>query len=125
MLRVGEAVGLQISYLLTPMNEPLGRTVGNALELAEAIDVLRGAGPPDVVNLVLDLAIRVANTSRAQLQRWLQDGTAWKKFVAMVEAQDGDASALEKMTQIHRAPVIREKNRTCFAHARWGSANSG
>src|SRR5689334_4036775 len=108
MLRVGEAVGLQISYLLTPMNEPLGRTVGNALELAEAIDVLRGAGPPDVVDLVLDLAIRVANAPRAQLQRWLQDGTAWKKFVAMVEAQDGDASALEKMTQIHRAPVIRE-----------------
>ncbi len=108
MLRVGEAMGLQISYLLTPMNEPLGRSVGNALELAEAIDVLRGAGPPDVINLVLDLAVRVANAPRAQLQRWLQDGTAWKKFVAMVEAQDGDASALEKMTQIHRAPVIRE-----------------
>jgi len=108
MLRVGETVGLQISYLLTPMNEPLGRTVGNALELAEAIDVLRGAGPPDVANLVLDLAIRVANAPRDQLQRWLQDGTAWKKFVTMVEAQDGDATALEKMTQIHRAPVIRE-----------------
>jgi pyrimidine-nucleoside phosphorylase len=87
MLRIGEATGLQISYLLTPMNEPLGRTVGNALELAEAIDVLRGAGPPDVVNLVLDLAIRVANAPRAQIQRWLQDGTAWRKFVAMVEAQ--------------------------------------
>src|SRR5205814_7408618 len=101
MLRVGEALGLQISYLLTPMNEPLGRTVGNALELAEAIDALRGAGPPDVVNLVLDLAIRVANAPRLQLQRWLQDGTAWRKFVAMVEAQDGDASALERMTQIH------------------------
>jgi len=108
MLRVGEAMGLQISYLLTPMNEPLGRTVGNALELAEAIDVLRGAGPPDVVNLVLDLAVRVASAPRAQLQRWLQDGTAWGKFLAMVEAQDGDASALEKMTQIHSAPVIRE-----------------
>ena len=108
MLRVGEAMSLQISYLLTPMNEPLGRTVGNALELAEAIDVLRGAGPPDVVNLVLDLAIRVANAPRAQLQKWLQDGTAWQKFVATVEAQDGDASALERMTQVHRAPVIRE-----------------
>ncbi|PYK67926.1 MAG: hypothetical protein DME45_09355, partial [Verrucomicrobia bacterium] len=82
MLRVGEALGLQISYLLTPMNEPLGRTVGNALELAEAIDALRGAGPPDVVNLVLDLAIRVANAPRLQLQRWLQDGTAWRKFIA-------------------------------------------
>ena len=69
MLRVGEATGLRISYLLTPMNEPLGRTVGNALELAEAIDVLRGAGPPDVANLVLDLAVRVANAPRAQLQR--------------------------------------------------------
>src|SRR6266513_2050649 len=108
MLRVGEAMGLQISYLLTPMNEPLGRTVGNALELAEAIDVLRGGGPRDVVNLFLDLAMRIANAPRAQLQRWLQDGTAWRKFVAMVEAQDGDASALERMTQIHRAPVIRE-----------------
>jgi len=108
MLRVGQAMGLQISYLLTPMNEPLGRTVGNALELAEAIDVLRGAGPPDVVSLVLDLATRVANAPRAQLQRWLQDGTAWKKFVAMAEAQDADATALERMTQIHRAPVIRE-----------------
>jgi len=108
MLRVGQAMGLQISYLLTPMNEPLGRTVGNALELAEAIDVLRGAGPPDVVSLVLDLATRVANAPRAQLQRWLQNGTAWRKFVAMAEAQDADATALERMTQIHRAPVIRE-----------------
>ena len=108
MLRVGEATGLRISYLLTPMNEPLGRTVGNALELAEAIDVLRGAGPPDVANLVLDLAVRVANAPRAQLQRWLQDGTAWRKFVAIIEAQDGDATALERMTQIDRAPVIRE-----------------
>jgi pyrimidine-nucleoside phosphorylase len=108
MLRVGEAMGLQISYLLTPMNEPLGRTVGNALELAEAIDVLRGGGPADVVDLVLNLAVRVANASRAQLQTWLADGSAWKKFVAMVEAQDGDATALERMTQVHRAPVIRD-----------------
>jgi len=108
MLRVGEAMGLRISYLLTPMNEPLGRTVGNALELAEAVDVLRGGGPLDVVNLVLDLASRVAEASRAQLQAWLQDGSAWKKFVAMVEAQDGDASALERMTQVHAAPIIHE-----------------
>jgi pyrimidine-nucleoside phosphorylase len=108
MLRVGEATGLQISYVLTPMNEPLGRTVGNALELAEAIDVVRGGGPPDVRNLVLDLAARVANASRAQLQTWLENGTAWKKFVAMVEAQDSDATALERMTKVHAAPVIQE-----------------
>src|SRR5205085_228253 len=55
MLRVGETMGTKISYLLTAMEEPMGPTVGNALELAEAIDVLRGRGPADVINLVLDL----------------------------------------------------------------------
>src|SRR5438309_4468948 len=68
MLRVGEGMGTKISYLLTAMEEPMGRTVGNALERAEAIDVLHSRGPADVVNLVLDLATKVANARRAQLQ---------------------------------------------------------
>jgi pyrimidine-nucleoside phosphorylase len=108
MLRVGEGTGTQISYLLTAMDEPLGRTVGNALELAEAIDVLHGQGPADVVNLVLDLATKVANAPRAQLQKWLQDGSAWKKFISLVEAQDGSASVLEEIASIYKAPITRE-----------------
>ena len=108
MLRVGERTGTQISYLLTAMDEPLGRTVGNALELAEAIDVLHGQGPPDVVNLVLDLATKVANARRAQLQKWLQDGSAWKKFISLVEAQDGSASVLEEIAAIYKAPITHE-----------------
>jgi len=108
MLRVGEGTGTQISYLLTAMDEPLGRTVGNALELAEAIDVLHGQGPPDVVNLVLDLATKVANARRAQLQKWLQDGSAWKKFISLVEAQDGSASVLEEIAAIYKAPITHE-----------------
>ncbi len=108
MLRVGEGMGTKISYLLTAMDEPLGRTVGNALELAEAIDVLHDQGPADVVNLVLDLATKVANAPRAQLQKWLQDGSAWKKFISLVEAQDGSASVLEEMASIYRAPITRE-----------------
>jgi pyrimidine-nucleoside phosphorylase len=90
------------------MDEPLGRTVGNALELAEAIDVLHGEGPPDVVNLVLDLATKVANASRAQLQKWLQDGSAWRKFISLVEAQDGSASVLEEIAAIYKAPITHE-----------------
>ena len=86
----------------------MGRTVGNALELAEAIDVLRGRGPADVINLVLDLATKVANAPRAQLQKWLQDGSAWKKFVSLVEAQDGSASVLEKIASVYKAPLTRE-----------------
>src|SRR5438094_2635355 len=108
MLRVGEGMGTKISYLLTAMDEPMGRTVGNALELAEAIDVLHDQGPADVVNLVLDLATKVANAPRAQLQKWLQDGSAWKKFISLVEAQDGSASVLEEMASIYRAPITRE-----------------
>jgi pyrimidine-nucleoside phosphorylase len=106
MTSVGKKMGVKISHLLTPMDEPLGRTIGNALEVAECVEVLHGRGPQDVTDLVLDLAERVSTVSRAQLSRWLADGTAWKKFTSIVYAQDGDASALEEMEAINRAPII-------------------
>jgi pyrimidine-nucleoside phosphorylase len=102
----GRDNGVETFFLLSPMEEPLGRTVGNALEVAEAVETLQGGGPADFVDLTLDLCERVANSPRQQLVRWLQDGTAWRKFVALVEAQGGDAGALEKITAVHRAPVI-------------------
>ncbi len=105
---VGREMGVAVSHLLSPMDEPLGLSAGNALEVAEAVATLQGKGPPDLVATTLDLAERVSATPRAVLQRWLEDGTAWGKFVALVEAQDGDASALERLTEIHRAPVIHE-----------------
>jgi pyrimidine-nucleoside phosphorylase len=89
------------------MDEPLGRTVGNALEVTECVEVLRGGGPKDVVKLVLDLAEKVSTVTRTQLAKWLCDGTAWKKFISLVYAQDGDASSLEKLGEVHRAPVIK------------------
>lgn len=106
MTSVGKKMGVKISHLLSPMDEPLGRSVGNALEVAECVEILRGRGPQDVIDLVLDLAERVSTASRRQLSRWLLDGTAWKKFISLVYAQDGDASALERMEQIHRAPIV-------------------
>src|SRR6266513_4611814 len=106
MTKVGELVGVRVSHLLSAMDEPLGRTVGNALEVAECVEVLKDGGPPEVVKLVIDLAEQVSTAKRAQLATWLQDGTAWKKFISLVYAQDGDASSLEKLSDIHRAPVI-------------------
>ncbi len=108
MREVGEAMGVAVFTELTPMDEPLGRTVGNALEVAEAIDTLRGGGPPDLVGLTLDLASRVSGVAREQLATWLEDGTAWEKFVALVEAQGGDATCLERYDTVHPAPVRRE-----------------
>ncbi len=105
MTSVGREMGVAVSHLLNPMDEPLGRAVGNALEVAEAVEVLQGSGPQDLTELTLDLAAQVASAPRAQLATWLKDGTAWKKLVALVEAQDGEARALEKLTTIHAAPV--------------------
>ncbi len=107
MTSVGNKMGVKISHLLTPMDEPLGRTVGNALEVAECVEVLQGRGPQDVTDLVLNLAEKVSTVSRAKLSRWLADGTAWKKFISLVYAQDGDASALEEIEAVNQAPIIR------------------
>src|SRR2546421_876643 len=107
MTKVGELMGVEVTHLLSPMDEPLGRTVGNALEVTECVEVLQGGGPPDVAKLVLDLAEQVSTAKRAQLATWLKDGTAWRKFISLVYAQDGDASSLEKLGELHRAPVIQ------------------
>lgn len=105
MVDVGEEMGVQVSTHLTPMNEPLGHSVGNALEVREAVETLQGRGPADLVELTLTLAAEVANVPRETLARWLNDGTAWQKFIAMVEAQGGDASTLERITEVHRAEI--------------------
>jgi len=107
MTSVGELMGVKMSHLLTPMSEPLGRTVGNALEIAECVDTLHGQGPADLVRLILDLAEKVSDTPRDQLAKRLEDGSAWEKFVALVRAQDGDVTALEKITQVRAAPVVK------------------
>ena len=106
MTNVGNGMGVKVSHLVSPMDEPLGHAVGNALEVAEAVTTLQGGGPNDLIDLTLDLAAKVATAPRDKLARWLNDGSAWKKFIALVDAQDGDAAVLEKMTSVHPAPII-------------------
>ena len=106
MQKVGESMKVKTSFLLTQMDEPLGRNVGNALEVAECVEILQGGGPKDVIGLTLDLAEKVSETPRTSLAKRLKDGTAWKKFVSLVYAQDGDATMLEKLLEQHRAPII-------------------
>jgi pyrimidine-nucleoside phosphorylase len=104
---VGREMGVQTTHLLTAMDEPLGHAVGNALEVAECVDVLRGGGPADLVNLTLDLAAQISDSPRGELAKWLRDGTAWNKFVQLVEAQGGDATKLETIKDHHAAPIVR------------------
>ncbi len=108
MVAVGCGAGVETQALLNPMDEPLGRTAGNALEVAECVDMLRGGGPEDLIELTLELAAKLVPAGKDKLRARLGDGTAWEKFVGMVEAQGGDASVLEKMRDVHRAPVVTE-----------------
>ena len=108
MVAVGCGAGVETRALLNPMDEPLGRMVGNALEVAECVEVLQGGGPRELIELTLELAGNLVPVTKDHLRARLQDGSAWEKFITMVEAQGGDASALSRMSEIHRAPVVTE-----------------
>ena len=96
MVKLGAAHGVRCSALLTNMDTPLGRTVGNALEVAESIEVLAGGGPADVVELTVALAkemLTLAGKPDADPAAALADGRAMDAWRAMVTAQGGDADA--------------------------------
>ncbi|OBF94373.1 thymidine phosphorylase [Mycobacterium sp. 852002-51163_SCH5372311] len=93
MVELGAAHGLPTRALLTDMNTPLGRTVGNALEVGEALEVLAGGGPPDVVELTLRLAaemLELAGIDGQDPAQTLRDGTAMDRFRRLIAAQGGD-----------------------------------
>lgn len=93
MVDLGAAYGVPTRALLTDMNRPLGLAVGNAIEVAESIDVLAGGGPADVVELTLALAremLDAAGVDGIDPADTLVDGTAMDRFRALVAAQGGD-----------------------------------
>ncbi len=101
--------------LLSDMNQPLGCAVGNALEVVEAIETLRGGGPPDfrkhcidVAKYMLVLGEKAATEQEAQkmVETALRDGRALGKFRQLVEAQGGDVSYVDHPELFPHAPVI-------------------
>ncbi|WXJ97133.1 thymidine phosphorylase [Saccharopolyspora sp. ID03-671] len=96
LVDIGAAHGLRVSALITDMSVPLGRAVGNALEVAESVEVLRGGGPPDVVELTVELAremLRRAGVSEVDPAEALADGRAHDVWRRMIAAQGGDPDA--------------------------------
>lgn len=95
MVELGIAHGVPTRALLTDMGCPLGRAVGNAVEVQEALEVLAGGGPPDVVELTLRLAaemLELAGIDGEDPAQALRDGTAMDRFARLVAAQGGDLS---------------------------------
>lgn len=117
MIDIGEQYGKKVSAFLTHMSEPLGFAIGNQLEVLEAIDTLKGQGPQDFTELVIDLAAALTikaglyddfEDAKSSAKLHLQNGQAYQKFDAFIKAQGGDLDAfyqLEKplMTEI-KAP---------------------
>jgi len=96
MVAIGGAHGLATTALLTDMSVPLGRAVGNALEVAESVDVLRGGGPTDVVELTVALAremLALAAITDVDPAQVLASGAAYRVWERMIAAQGGDPSA--------------------------------
>ncbi len=99
MISIGRELGTPVRALLTRMDEPLGRTVGNALEVKESIACLRGEGPADLVDLSVDLAAEMLllggatadlTAARERCRRAIADGSALERFRRVIAAQGGE-----------------------------------
>ena len=115
--RVGNALGRKTAALITDMNQPLGRTAGNAVEVAEAIETLRGGGPPDTRLLTLELTAHMTvlggihpdmETARRGLATLLDNGRALDVFRKMVEAHGGDARVVDDPSILPQPKVTVE-----------------
>ncbi|CAJ1508024.1 thymidine phosphorylase [[Mycobacterium] holstebronense] len=128
MVGLGAAHGVATRALLTEMSTPLGCAVGNAIEVAEALEVLAGGGPDDVVALTLRLAqemLTLAGIDGVDPAQTLRDGTAMDRFTAMVAAQGGDlgvplpVGACTETVTAQRGGVMGDIDAMAVALAAW------
>jgi pyrimidine-nucleoside phosphorylase len=112
LVSIGSRLGRKMAALITDMSQPLGRMVGNSLEVCEAIDTLRGEGPEDLTRLCCELGAELLvlagktpdrGEAVAALKRHLSDGSAFAKLEQLVHEQGGNVAALDDATLLPRA----------------------
>jgi pyrimidine-nucleoside phosphorylase len=117
MVEIGQGVGRRVRAVLSDMNQPLGRTVGNALELEEALDTLHGHGPQEFLEhcltmgeQLLILGEKAQDTEEAQsiLLEALHSGRALAKFKEWIAAQGGDLGAVDDPSLLPQAAIIQD-----------------
>jgi pyrimidine-nucleoside phosphorylase len=115
MIGLGQTRGCPTVALLTAMDRPLGRSCGNALEVEEAIDGLRGAGPPDLMEVTYALATEMlllvraapdAGEARRRLEESVSSGRALETFRRIIEAQGGDPNVLDNPELLPQAAEV-------------------
>jgi len=112
LVRVGRMANKRVSAILTDMDVPLGRAIGNALETREAFEILHGHGPEDVLECTLVLGaemLRIAGLTKGQAQgrqllmQTLRDGSAMRLMQRLIKAQHGDARVVEEPDRLPQA----------------------
>jgi pyrimidine-nucleoside phosphorylase len=112
MVETGERMGKQVVALITDMDQPLGNMIGNALEVIEVVDMLRGEGPEDLRQLCLELAgwmLHLGGVSdtvahgKKQSEKLIASGQALDKFRQMVELQGGDPRTIDDPKKLPQA----------------------
>lgn len=117
MVRIGNAVGRKTMAVISDMSQPLGYAVGNALEVKEAIDTLKGEGPADLTELCLTLgshmvylAKKAASLAEARqaLEKAINDGSALEKLKVFLSSQGGDATVVDHPEKLPQAKYTFE-----------------
>jgi pyrimidine-nucleoside phosphorylase len=117
MVEIARLSNRKAAAYLSDMNQPLGRAVGNAIELKEAIATLHGEGPQDFVEHCLEIAsmmlvlgglIKEKSEGKKRVEEVLSSGKAWDKFVEWITAQGGDRRVIENPKLLPIAPIVRE-----------------
>ncbi|MCI8597835.1 MAG: pyrimidine-nucleoside phosphorylase [Lachnospiraceae bacterium] len=117
MVKIGNKAGRYTSAVISDMDQPLGFAVGNALEVKEAIDTLKGQGPEDLQELCLTLGSHMLvgagyakdlEEARKKLEQTLEDGSALRKLAQFVEAQGGDSAAVFDTNLLPEASIQEE-----------------
>src|SRR5579859_5425665 len=113
MVEIGTAAGRRMAAIVSDMSQPLGRAVGNALEINEVLDTLEGLGPPEFTDFALELASMLVSLAsdgglgRTDVDQALRTGAGRETFKRMVAAQGGDTSAFEDRTRLPAARLQR------------------
>ena len=119
MCELGKSMGKHVVARLTSMQQPLGKMIGNSLEVIESIDVLQNNGPKDLTDLVVELGAEMLllakkqdtlEDARQQISKTLQNGSALEKFTEIIKAQGGDTSVIENPQKL---PVATKKIDFC------------
>lgn len=117
MITIGRSFGRTVSAAITDMNQPLGWAVGNALEVTEAIETLKGQGPADLRLLSIELSARTAHISgmcddaeksRKLASDALDSGRALDVFRSIIRSQNGDPAVIEDYSILPHAKITRE-----------------